>query len=198
MHHPHGISAVLLPGEQLEPDVLDLAAVLVGLVSENFEIVVVAHDAHFLEAAAELRAGRPGLPLRVVEGESLANGFAAARFDLIFVAASDGQFDVRELNHVFDAATAGADVSVGYRPRRTDGVTRQLQRWGWDADVDCAFSLLRRDVLRHVAGRNQTSCAGLVRRARRQGFQVVDVPVSHRRPVLNAQSSALNAVITQH
>ena len=37
-----GISAVLLPGDDLDSAVLDLVAVLEGLVGRNFEILLVA------------------------------------------------------------------------------------------------------------------------------------------------------------
>ena len=78
--------------------------------------------------------------MRVVNGATIADGCDAASYDLIFVAAPDGQFDVRELNHLLDAIEDGADVAVGYRPRRTDVLVRRLQRWGWNLDVDCAYS----------------------------------------------------------
>src|SRR4051812_43172186 len=118
-----GISAVLLPVDDLDSAVLDLAAVLEGLVADRFEIIVVGSAAtHTVE---DLRARAHALPVRVVKGETLSDGCAAACYDLLFVGARDGQFDVRELNHLMDAIEQGADVAAGYRPRRRDPLVRQ-------------------------------------------------------------------------
>jgi hypothetical protein len=121
-----GISAVLLPGADLESAVLDLVAVLEGLVGDRFEILLVSGEQ--TPDVASLRARGRGLPLRLVQGATVGDGCDAARYELIFVAAQDGQFDVRELNHLLDAMEKGADVAAGYRPRRTDMLVRRLQR----------------------------------------------------------------------
>src|SRR5690242_6043400 len=102
-----GMSAVVLPGHNLEQAVLDLAAVLEGLVYQNFEILLVTREGHYL---AELQARAPWLPVRIVDGEFVGDGCAVAARDLIFVATSDGRFDVRELNRLLEAIDGGADV----------------------------------------------------------------------------------------
>lgn len=169
-----GISAVLLPAAELERAVLDLGAVLEGLVERRFEILLVTRDR---EALADLRVRAPALPFRVVEGDSIADGTAAAAFDLVFLAARDGQFDVRELNHLLDGIEQGADIAVGYRRRRLDAVVRQVQRWGWPAELDYAFALVRGSVWRECGATNCTSWSSLVTCARRNGNSVVELPV---------------------
>ena len=169
-----GISAVLLPGDDLETAVLDLAAVLAGLVGDRFEILVVNPPSG---ALLEVEARAPGLPIRAVDDISLVAGF-----DLIFAAARDGQFDVRELNHLLEAIEAGADVAAGYRPRRTDGLVRAFQRWGWNVDVDYAYQLVRRDVWVQL----WTCPSHLLAEARRLGYRVREIPVSPRKPSLVA------------
>ena len=177
-----GISAVLLPRDDLDSAVLDLAVVLDGLCADRFEIIVVGHDPH----VDELRARAPRLPLRMVDGDSIVDGCDAARYELILVASVDGQFDVRELNHLMDAVEAGADVAAGYRPNRMDGLKRHFQRWGWKVDVDCAFVLLRRQVWQVIAAMPDKAwcCATLLGAVRHLGYRVVEVPVSHRRPTI--------------
>jgi hypothetical protein len=169
--------------------VLDLVAVLEGLVDHQFEILLVAGDAP--PDIRHLRARGRGLPLRVVEGTSIADGCDVASYDVIFVAATDGQFDVRELNHLLDAIEDGADVAVGYRPRRTDALVRQLQRWGWNLDLDCAYSLIRHGVWQRLKreGRLMSCCTELQANVRRLGFRVREVAVSHRRPTIGAPVS---------
>jgi hypothetical protein len=187
-----GISAVLAPCNDLDTAVLDLAAVLSGLVADRFEIIVVSAETP--RAVEELRARTPHLPLRVVAGSAIADGCDAAQFELIFVAAGDGQFDVRELNHLFDAVEHGADVAIGYRPRRADGLLRRFQRWGFNvgAGLDCAFSLLRREVWAAVRPtlRQSWCCADLLASVKRHGHEVTEVAVSPRRPTIGLPVSA--------
>ena len=168
---------------------LDLVAVLEGLVGDRFEIVLVAGET--APDVRDLRARGRGLPLRVVNGTTIAEGCDAAAYDLIFVAAPDGQFDVRELNHLLDAIEDGADVAVGYRPRRTDLLVRQLQRWGWSVDLDCAYGLIRHGVWQRLKreGRLTSCCTEMLANVRRLGFSVSEVPVSHRRPTIGAPVS---------
>jgi hypothetical protein len=174
-----GISAVMMASQLLDGAVLDLAAVLQGLVSTDFEIIVVGDaSARVTDAVAGLRASAPRLPLRLVQGKSIAAGFAAAGYGLICVCAPDGHFDVRELNRLLEAVEKGADLAIGYRPRRTDGIIRQLQRWGWQLELDWAFSLFRRAIRRDL------------RRVRRLGYRVVQLPVSDRRPMLGTPAAA--------
>src|SRR5690242_1694970 len=165
----HGISAVLLPRDDLETAVLDLAAVLEGLVADRFEILLITPEPPF---ASNLQARAPGLPLRVVSGASFADGCDDATFDLVFVGAPDGQFDVRELNHLLEAIEGGADVATGYRPRRTDLLVRTFQRWGWKVHVDCAFGLFKREVWLDLRRQKRVAlcCAQLLANVRRLGY----------------------------
>jgi glycosyltransferase involved in cell wall biosynthesis len=205
-----GISAVLATtnsagATELEGAVLDLAAVLDGLVYGNFEIIVVdvASTAHVADVLSELRARCPALPLRHHEREhvcqkaALAAGFDAAEYDLILVIGANGEFDVSETNHLLEAIEHGADLAIGYRPRRADGIVRRLHGWGWNVlvsllfgktgrDVDCSFKLFRTVVWQRVAihapEASSTFNTELLVKARRLGFRVAEVPVSHRRP----------------
>lgn len=190
-----GISAVLVPACNLEGSVLDLAAVLGGLVGDRFEILLVTRQAP--AQFAELLARVPQLPLRVVDGSSTADGCAAARYDLVFVAAHDGQFDVRELNHLMDAVELGADVALGYRPRRVDGLVRRFQRlrWNWRS-LDCALILMRRRVWLALAARGRSCGADLVADAQRSGYRVAEIKVSRRRPRMGAPLATSSLVMS--
>jgi hypothetical protein len=190
---PSGISAVVVATPEvskLGSSVLDMAAVFEGLVDDRFEIVVVGDGGSYAsDLQADLLARAPGLPVRVLADaspRSLPSGFDAARYDLIFVAAPDGRFDVRELNHLMEAVERGADVAAGYRPRRTDGIVRHLQRWGWKLERDHAFKLFRGGVWRRIADQSGGRAAAddLLADARRLGFRVAEVPLSERRAAL--------------
>jgi glycosyltransferase involved in cell wall biosynthesis len=183
----------------LEAAILDLAAVLDGLVGAAFEILVV-DDASEDETAAlleDLAARREHLPLRVVRHESrrgfaaaLASGFEAARYELLFCLAVDGQFDVCELSRLVDLLDESTDLVVGYRDRQADGVRARLRGWAWNRlvqllfgttarDVECGFKLLRRDVWQAVGAqsRGPAFSAELLVKARRCGFRQREAPV---------------------
>ena len=176
-----GISAVLMWHNDMDSAALDLAAVLSGLVGDNFEIIVVVCEPRGETIAADLRARAPGLAVHVVSGECAAAAYATAAYDLVMTSARDGQFDVRELNRLMDAIDRGADLAAGYRGGRANAVLRRLLRWGFPVHVEYAFQLVRREVWRRQLDGN---CEPSVATARRQGYQVVEVPVSHHRPTL--------------
>jgi glycosyltransferase involved in cell wall biosynthesis len=188
-----GISAVLAVHPYqvvgLETVLLDLAAVLDGLVADNFEIIVVnvGSSEQRTELAADLAVRRPALPLRVL-GEEFANpptalaaGFEATTYDLILVVAPDGQFDVLELNHLLDAIEYGADLALGFRTPRMDRIWNTLVNLAFGPtarDVDCAFKLFRRRVVG----------------ARRLGFSIAEVGVSQRRPAAETRGEFWSAL----
>jgi hypothetical protein len=175
-----GISAILQSRCDIDSAVLDLSAVLEGLVGDRFEIIIVGADAL---TAAELLGRARRVPLKLVNDRGVAEGCAAATYELILIAAEDGQFDVRELNHLLEAVEAGADIAVGYRRRVTDAITHALQRLGWKTDVDCALTLARRDVWERL------HCAA-PSEARKLGYRVSEVPVRDRRPTIGAPVAA--------
>jgi hypothetical protein len=136
---------------------------------------------------------------------ALAVGFDAAAYDLILAIGTSGEYDVREANHFLEAIEDGADLAIGYRPRRADGLLRRVHGWGWNAlvsvlfgrtgrDVNCAFKLFRTVVWQRTGLRpraaNTTFNAELLVRARRLGFRVVEVPVTHHRPRQRARRRA--------
>jgi len=201
-----GISTVVfVPAGQAELDaaILDLAAVLDGLVFNNFEILVVeaVPTQRVADILAELRVRFPNLPLRLLEGHyadqaaALADAFSAAAYDLFFVISADGQYDVHELNHLLEAIEQGADLVIGYRPKRAGSISERLDGWGWNLlinlvfgptarDIDCAFKLFRQSVWQRVRMRSRgtaTFYTELLVRARRLGFRVIEVPVKHHR-----------------
>jgi hypothetical protein len=211
-----GISAVLaalFEPFDVEGDILDLAAVLDGLVYDSFEIILVGavSERRLAETVAAVHGRHPELPLRLVHGEhagqaaAAAAGFDAAAYDLILVTTADGQVEVRESNHLLEAIERGADLAVGYRAQRADGLVRRMQGWGWNAlvrmlfgetgrDVDCPVRLFRKSVWQrldmHPRSPTPIFAAEFLVRARRFGFQVAEVPLSHRPPRANARCRA--------
>jgi glycosyltransferase involved in cell wall biosynthesis len=90
-------------------------------------------------------------------GAAVRSGIDAATMPYLLLTDGDGQFDLMELE-TFLPHAPGFDLVVGRRARRADPLGRRLGARGWNAlvthlfrlpvrDVDCAFKLVRRDVV---------------------------------------------------
>ena len=215
------ISAVLPAYNEeaaIERTVLDVASVLSGLVQE-FEVIVVDDGSRDGTARVleDLQSRYPELPLVVVThprnrgyGAALASGFDAARKDLIFLTDGDRQFDVAELAAFLPALDPGTDLVIGWRRQRADPPLRRLNAFGWRLlvnglfgytarDVDCAFKLFRRRVWEGltVHARGATFSAELLVKARRRGYRVRELPVSHYPRAAGRPTGARPAVIAR-
>jgi glycosyltransferase involved in cell wall biosynthesis len=198
-----GISAVLPAYNEeaiIERTVRHVADVLAGL-TDRFEVIVVNDGSRDRTGAvlAALQAEAPELPLRVVThpenrgyGAALASGFDAAHLELIFLTDGDKQFDVAELARFLPEMDEHTDLVIGWRRNRADPPLRLLNALGWKLlvnglfgytarDIDCAFKLFRRRVWEGltVHARGATFSAEFIVKARRLGFRVAELPVSH-------------------
>ena len=200
-----GISAVLAAhadSTDLEGDVLDLAAVLDGLVVRQFRDHRRRGRRHRHRSPSRWPTCALATPIcrcacsratHAGQAAAWAAGFDAAAYDLILVTTADGQFEVRESNHLLDAIEHGADLAIGYRARRADSFVRRVQGWGWNVlvrllfgttgrDVDCPVRLFRKAVWQRLAmhPRQPTPIfnAEFLVRARRMKFQVAEVPLT--------------------
>ena len=197
------ISAVLPAyneGAIIERTVRHVAGVLRGL-AHDFEVIVTNDGSRddTGQVLAALQTHEPDLHLRVVThernrgyGAALASGFDAARKELVFMTDGDKQFDVAELSQLLPAMDPQTDLVIGWRRNRADPPMRKLNALGWKLlvnllfgytarDVDCAFKLFRRRVWESmtVHARGATFSAEFLIKARRLGFHVKEMPVSH-------------------
>jgi hypothetical protein len=105
------------------------------------------------------------------------------------------QYDVRELASFVARAREGADAVVGYKTRRAEGWRREVTSLVYNRvvrtlfglplrDVDCAFKLLRRELLEgYRLSTDYTEAFLMVEvlyRAHSRGARIDQLPVSHR------------------
>lgn len=140
-------------------------------------------------------------------GAALRSGFAAAENDYIFFSDSDGQFDLEEIALLL-AHIDRFDMVLGYRAHRADPLHRKLNAWAWGSlvrllfrvkvrDIDCAFKLFRRNIFNEIqlqAGGAMVNTE-LLALARKRGFSMTNVPVSHYPRQLGEQTGANPLVI---
>ena len=201
----------------IEQTVRHVAAVISPLVRE-FEILVTDDGSKDRTAQVlERLAAEPALHLGIVThatnrgyGAALASGFHAATKQLIFMTDGDKQFDVGEIRRFLPAMTSEIDLAIGWRRHRADPPMRLLNAWGWKQlvnglfgytarDIDCAFKLFRREVWGHVLvhARGATFSAEFLIKARRHGFKVVELPVSHFPRTTGSATGAKLSVIVR-
>lgn len=174
-----------------------MAEVLAGLV-DDYEVVVVNDGSRDRTRAVVEGLGAANPRIRCVShqvnrgyGAAVATGFSSATKKLTFLTDGDKQFDVRELAR-FLPEIEHADLVIGYRNPRRDPPVRLIYAWGWKwlinllfgytaRDVDCAFKLFRSEVWRNVRVHcgGATFSAEFLVKARRRGYRVVELPVSH-------------------
>jgi len=140
-------------------------------------------------------------------GAALRTGISAARLAWVFVTDADLQFDMRELEQFLPFAV-DHDLIVGYRIARADGLHRRANAAAWNAlvhvlfdipvrDVDCAFKLMRRELVQSLPLVSDGAMVSteLLARAQRAGARIAEVGVTHRPRVAGRASGANPRVV---
>ena len=125
-------------------------------------------------------------------GAALRTGFAACTKDAVFYTDGDGQYDVRELEQLWNRWQPDIDVVNGYKLSRADGWRRAAVGRIYNSvvrgvfqlrirDVDCDFRLIRREALDRIQLRSDTGsiCVELVKRLQNLGCRFAEVGVHH-------------------
>lgn len=209
--------SVILPAYNEEDNIaraIDHArSVLLDLALE-YEILVVNDGS--TDATAELvRDLIPTHPsLCLVEhdenrgyGAALKSGLRQAKGSLLFFTDSDRQFDVSELTRLFEWIDTYTIV-IGYREDRQDHFLRRAMAWGWGVlirflfdlpvrDIDCAFKLFRREVFDEIFIDSIGAFVNseILIRAKKKGFTIKEVPVSHFPRKLGVPSGAKPRIV---
>jgi glycosyltransferase involved in cell wall biosynthesis len=203
------MSPALLPGLSIVLPCLDEAENLRDVVrhstaaAEQFalrhEIVIVDDGStdDTIAIAGELASQDPRVQLVVHAfnrgyGEALRSGIAAASLPWVLMIDADLQLDVAELGN-FLAPAATADFVIGRRILMQGSVVRRLGSAVWRRfvqnaldlpvhDVDCAYRLVRLDLLRSLDLHADGPLAGaeLLVKSRAAGARIAEVQVHHR------------------
>jgi len=124
-------------------------------------------------------------------GQALMTGIAASVYEWIFYTDCDGQFDLDELQMVWNEREE-ADIVAGFRRRRQDPGMRLFYSLAYTTltlmvfgkgfkDCDASFKLYRRAIFSRVKPRSKSGVADfeILTLARGFGYRVRQVPVSH-------------------
>jgi glycosyltransferase involved in cell wall biosynthesis len=127
-------------------------------------------------------------------GGALKTGMKHAQYQWVCYTDSDGQFDFSQLEK-FIKYKNDNDLIIGYREKRTDSLFRRfvanvlLRAWNfvlygvWFKDIDCGFKLFKKEVVDQVGPALITESAitetEFIVRAKRSGYRIREVPVTH-------------------
>jgi glycosyltransferase involved in cell wall biosynthesis len=142
-------------------------------------------------------------------GDALRTGIAAARMPWVFLTDADLQFDLAELEDFLPFAP-GADLLVGWRIMRSDPINRRINAAAWNwlvrrmfhlpvRDVDCAFKLVRREVLQGLTLQSSGAMISteLLVKALASGARLHELGVHHHPRVAGEQSGASPRVVVR-
>jgi glycosyltransferase involved in cell wall biosynthesis len=196
------VLSVVLPAYNEEGNieaVVRRALEVLPAIAPDHELIVV--DDGSSDATAEIALGvareHPGR-VRVLRhepnqgyGAAIRSGFRHARGDLVFYTDADNQFDLAELEW-FLPMIEDHDMVIGFRVYRYDTVLRSVLSWCYNRivrvlfrvrvrDVDCAYKLLRREVLQKITIESDDFFVDteLVAKARRWNFRIAEKGVRH-------------------
>jgi glycosyltransferase involved in cell wall biosynthesis len=194
--------SIVLPARNEEANIgraVEQAVAVASRVAKQFEVIVVddgstdgtgcAVEDMILNGHSHVRlvSHKPNLGY----GAALRTGFDHSRHELVFFTDSDNQFDVSELEY-FIPLMANYDLVTGFRVYRYDPVLRCILSWIYNRlvgvmfrlrvrDVDCAFKLMRREVVRQVTIEcdNFFVNTELLAKARKWNFRIAEKGVRH-------------------
>jgi glycosyltransferase involved in cell wall biosynthesis len=128
-------------------------------------------------------------------GADLKEGFSVAKYNWICFTDSDGQFDFSEItNFIEKQKETGADLVVGYYKKRQVSKFKIITSKMWELavfilfglkvrDIDCGFKLVSKEVIRKMpkleSERGAFISSELLIKAKRAGFKIVEIPVTH-------------------
>jgi glycosyltransferase involved in cell wall biosynthesis len=128
-------------------------------------------------------------------GASLKSGFYSARYPWIAFIDSDGQFDFSEITGFIEKQKeTGADLVVGYYKKRRVSYLKILTSKIWELlvfilfglkvrDIDCGFKLVSKKVIEKVpkleSERGAFISSEFLIKAKKAGFKIVEIPVTH-------------------
>ncbi|MFC1889853.1 glycosyltransferase family 2 protein [Thermodesulfobacteriota bacterium] len=124
-------------------------------------------------------------------GGALATGFSNAKMEVVGFTDGDAQYSVRDLPKFLEAI-GEADIVVGYRENRAEGLKRKFFKQAYRLflfllfglrvkDPDCSFKMMKAGLFSKmkIVSKSGFFSAELIYKARKAGLRIKEVPVTH-------------------
>lgn len=171
-------------------------------IADRWEIIIVndGSNDNTYEIAQKLSEKDKGI--RVINhepnrgyGAALKSGFYNCQYSWIAFTDSDGQFDFSEItNFIEKQRETGADLVIGYYKKRRVSFFKRLTSRLWEfvvfilfslnaKDIDCGFKFISKEVIDKIprleSERGAFISSEFLIKARKSGFKIVEIPVTH-------------------
>jgi len=200
-----GELSVFLPAyneeENIEATVLKTKKILED-VAGQWEIIIVNDGSKDRTGEIAEVLAKEDSKIRVIShspnkgyGASLKSGFYSARYPWIAFTDSDGQFDFSEIpNFINEQKQTGADLVIGYYKKRQVSNLEILTSKLWELvvfmlfglkvrDIDCGFKFISKNVIDKIpkleSERGAFISSEFLIKAKKSGFKIVEIPVTH-------------------
>ncbi len=193
--------SVVFPAFNEEENVEYMVETAIEVLSKlrvEWEIIVVDDGStdRTAEIAGELAELHQGVrfvshPTNSGIGSAVRTGISSSSKTWIFYTDCDGQFDLTELQLLWNIRE-GTDVISGFRRHRQDPLMRLMYSFAYNTltyifffsgfkDVDASFKLFRRSIFERISIRSSSSVADLelLLLPRKCGYRIRQIPVSH-------------------
>lgn len=190
------------------------AILAVEKISQDFEIILVNDGSKDNSEAVIKKIASEDQRIRLVNhevnkgyGQTVWDGLRAAKKDWVFFSDADLQFDLKEIEKLIKHVPK-YKVVVGYRENRKDPWIRKINASSWTfmnkflfglkiRDLDCAFKLFHRQAIKDldIKSGGATFTLELMARLKKNGYEFVEVGVSHRSRQKGQQTGANLKVI---
>src|SRR3989344_4956383 len=186
--------------------------------ADEWEIIVVNDGSKDRTGEISESLGRQDPRIRVIThspnrgyGAALKSGFYNSRYPWIAFIDGDGQFDFAEITALMDKQThTGADLVIGYYRKRQVSFFRKVNTFLWQTvvlllfglkvkDIDCAFKLISKKVIDTIpkleSERGAFISSEFLIKAKKAGFKIVEVPITHLPAKRTGTGAALNVIV---
>lgn len=167
-------------------------------VAKTFEIIVINDGSRDETRTVLVTLGKKVGELHVIThpvnqgyGRTIKELYYAGKFEWLFTIPGDYQVGPRELEKL-TPQTRNADIILGWRVKRNDPSDRIFVSWVYNTLLRLLYGvtlhdinsvrLMRRSILKDMKLRSSSAFvdAELVIRAKRLGYTVIEIPISHR------------------
>jgi len=187
--------------ENIEKVILSIKTVM-EKVASNWELVVVNDGSTDGSAQIVSKLEKDDRRIKLINhefnqgyGAAISTGLYTCKYDWIAFIDSDGQFDFSEIsNFIKKQNESRAELVIGYYKKRQVSFTKILTSKLWELivfilfglkvrDVDCGFKLISKKVIGTIpkleSKRGAFISSELLIKAKKSGFKIVEIPVTH-------------------